>query len=85
MTSYGRVRTNQGGPEQKRDQKDEEGEGDSGKTGRVSFISGPTVCLPNTGFADGLNGESSTGHIQVFFWGGEPLLWWYLSFSLGLM
>ena len=50
---------------------DEEGEGDSGKTGRVTFISGPTVCFPSTGFGDEVKGESRTGHIKVF-WRESP-------------
>lgn len=73
MTSSGGERTKQGGPEQERGGKDEEREGDSSKTGRVTFISGPTVCFPNTGFGDGLKGESRMGHIKVFL-GGEPLM-----------
>lgn len=74
MTSWGGERTKQGGPEQKRDRKGEEGEGDCSKTGRVTFISGPTVGFPNTGFEDGVKGESRTGHIKVFFEGGGVLL-----------
>ena len=50
-----------------RAEEDEEGEGDSSKTARVTFISGPTVCFPKTGFGDGVKAESRTGHIKVFF------------------
>lgn len=83
MTSWGGERTQQGGPEQERDGKDEEGEGDCGKTGRVTFISGPTARFPNTGFRDGVKAERRTGHIKVFFFGGgEPLV---SSFCPGLM
>lgn len=32
---------------------EEERERDSSRTGSVTFISGPTVCFPNTGFGDG--------------------------------
>lgn len=49
-------------------------EGDSSKTGRVTFISGPTVRFPNTGFGDEVKGESRTGHIKVFLVGRAPLI-----------
>lgn len=43
-----------------------------GKTGRVTFISGPTARFPNTGFRDGVKAERRTGHIKVFFfWRGR--------------
>lgn len=54
------------------ERRNEEGKGYSSKTGRVTFISGATVHFPNTGFRDGVKGESRTGHIQLFFGGVSP-------------
>jgi len=45
-----------------------DGEGDSSKTGRVPFISAPTVCFTNAGFRDRVKGGAGrTGHMNVFF------------------
>lgn len=85
MTSWGAGRTRQGGPEHERDGKDEEGA--SSKTGRATFISGPTVCYPKRGFGDGVKGESMTGRTLKFFLGGESPSYGniFLFFGLGLM
>lgn len=83
---------------QKRGGDDEGEEGDSSKTGRVTFISGPTVCFSNAGFGDWSKGSYSLSTLKFvvfFFWlemvAGGLYGWWvsllekHLPFVLGLM